>query len=100
MKIVVEFTFELGVVSTILEGNSQVLTGALVEEGVPLSSCGLLIADVKTRLCSFLQLYFSHVKKEGNKVANSLSKHALHFSNFNMWMKNISPQFVYVLRMI
>ena len=100
MKIVVEFAFELGMVNTILEGNSQVLTGALAEEGVPLSSCGLLIADVKTCLCSFLQLYYSHVKKKCNKVAHSLSKHALHFSDFNVWMKDISPQFVYVLRLI
>ena len=97
MKIVVEFAFETSVVSTILEGNSQVLMGALAEEGVPLwppHCC------VKTRFCSFLQLYYPHVKKEGNKVAYSLSKHALHFSDFNMWMEDVSLQFVHILRLI
>ena len=59
----VEFALELSVDSVVLKGDSEFLMKALVEEGVSLSSYGLLIADVKFRSRSFFQLHYSHFKR-------------------------------------
>lgn len=89
-----EFAFELGIVNAVLEGNSKVIMKALIEEEISLSSYGLLIADAK--LCSNVsnQLHYSHVRKEGNKVAHNLARYAI---TVIWWMKAIPPPFVFVL---
>lgn len=57
-----EFALELSVDSVVLKGDSKFLMKALVEEGVSLSSYGLLI-DVKFHSRRFFQLHYSHVKR-------------------------------------
>ena len=36
-------------------------------------------------------LHYSHVKKEGNKVAHNLARHALCISDFVVWMEEVLP---------
>ena len=40
-------------------------------------------------LVFFIQLLYSHVKREGNKVAHKLARHALCISDFSLWMEDV-----------
>lgn len=62
-----------------------------------LSWKGLLIEDVR-RSSLFNQLHYSYVKSEGNKVAHSLVMYDVHISDFHVWMKDVSPQFISVVQ--
>lgn len=53
----------------VLEGDSQVLMTALVNYSTFFSSSSLLIDNVRFSSRLFIQLRYSHVKKEDNKVA-------------------------------
>ena len=44
------------------------------------------------------QLHYSYVKRECNKVAHCLTRHAIIVSNLTVWMKNIPPQFISTLQ--
>ena len=73
---------ELGIAQVVLESDSKVVMDALAEEGVSLSSYGLLIADAKSLSHNFFQLRYSHAKRECNKVAHSFSRYAITISDF------------------
>ena len=47
--------------------------------------------DIKFHASSFIQLRYSHVKREGNKVAHKLARHAICISDFSVWMEDIPP---------
>ena len=87
-----DFTLELGIAQVVLESDSKIVTDALAEEGVSLSSYGLLIANAKSLSYNFFQLRYSHAKRESNKVAHSLSRYAITISNFIVWMEFVPPQ--------
>ena len=55
-------------------------------------SDGSLLDDVHRCSCFFNELRYSHVKREGNKVANNLVRYAAHISNLVVWMENVLPQ--------
>ena len=75
------FAVQLGFHSGTLESNSLLLVSALVENHNYLSLVGLLLDDIRFYASSFNQLLYSHVKREGNKVAHRLAKHALCISD-------------------
>lgn len=56
-----------------------------------LSYSGVLLKDVRHCSRFFNQLRYSHVKREGNKIAHSLAKYAKHISDFVVWMESIPP---------
>jgi len=62
-----------------------------------LACYGPLIADVKV-CCSagFFQLRYSLVKREDNKVAQSLTRCARFVLDFIVWLEDIPQQFVSV----
>ena len=66
---------------------------ALQHEKEILTSDGLLIDDI--HLCSrlFIELRYSHTRREGNKVAQGLPRYALHISDFFVWTENVPLQF-------
>lgn len=63
---------------------------ALNEDSNFLSTVGLLIDNICFDASFFNQLHYSHVKKECNKVAHSLSWYVLWISNFVVWMEDVS----------
>ena len=73
---------------------SQLISQAytLDEIETMLSYCGSLLDDVHRCSCFFKQLCYSHFKREGNRVANSLARYIVHISNLVVWMEDISPQ--------
>lgn len=60
---------------------------ALINDSTFLSSNGLLIDDVRFGVRLFTQLCYSHVKKEGNKVAHNLAEYDLRILDYVVWME-------------
>ena len=89
-----EFASELGFGWAILEIDSQLLANALRNNSPYLSSNGLLMEDIRFNASLFNQLLYSHVKREGNMVANNLARHSICISDFSVWMETIPPSFV------
>ena len=78
------FAFELGFRNAILEGDSLGLIQALKSEERSLSQMGLLIEDVKMFANNFVSFLYSHMKRNGNRVAHSLAKNALCIPDFQV----------------
>ena len=65
-----EFGSEIGIRSTIVEGDSEVIVKALRKLDNGLYSFGLLINDVAL----FSELSYSHTRRTGNKAVYSLAR--------------------------
>ena len=74
------------------------LMKALTCAEVSLASNGPLNEDVKFSSTCFSQLLYSHVRREGNKVVHSLTRHVINVFDLTMWMKDVLSQFVFVLQ--
>ena len=85
------FASQLGFHRAILESDSLTLATALRNNSTFLSPDGLLMEDIKFHASSFIQLRYSHIKREGNKVAHKLARHALCISDFSVWMEDVPP---------
>ena len=79
-----EFAQELGLNSVILEGDCEILIKLLMEDLLFIASSGLLIQDMKVIAESFQCIRFSQVRREGNKVAHNLGRHACHVIGFSV----------------
>ena len=88
---------DLGFNWVVLEGDSQVLMHALVDDTPFLSTVGLLIDDVRFNAALFTNLHYSHVKRKGNMVAHNLACYALTISNFVVWMEDVPHHHLYQL---
>ena len=86
-----EFAFEIGIDSAVLEGNSELIIKALTDEDPLCRSFGSLIVDAKFCSSSFNQLRYFHIKRECNKVAHNLVKYAINVLNYVVWMEAILP---------
>ena len=84
-----EFALELGLNSIILEGDYEIHMKSLMEDSLSIASSGLLIQDVEVIVESFQCIMFSHVRREGNKVAHNLTRHLRHVIGFSIWMEDI-----------
>ena len=60
----------------VLEGDSELVMTALVE-GVSLASVDLLIKDVVHLSTSFSKLLYSYTRRDENRLAHSLARHAI-----------------------
>ena len=85
------FATQVGFHRGILELDSLVLTTVLINNNTYLSMNGLLMEDIRFNASFFNQLLYYHVKREGNKVAHKLARHALCISDFSVWMEDVPP---------
>ena len=85
----VEFGSEIGVDCAIVEGDSEVLVKALRNTDNGLTPITPLINDVSLFLSLYSELSYSHIKRDGNKVANSLARLALITPGCTVWMEDI-----------
>ena len=86
-----EFAREIGINEAILEGDSSLVHQALKRGEHSLSPFGLLVEDIKLSSASFSTLLYSHTKREGNKVAHGLARHAIHILDYVVWMESVPP---------
>ena len=59
----------------------------------------LLIEDVKVFANNFVRLLYSHIKRNGNRVAHSLAKNALCIPDFQVWMEDVPSHIVSILQL-
>ena len=85
----VEFGSEIGVDCAIVEGDSEVLVKALRNTDNGLTPIAPLINDVSLFSSSYSELSYSHIKRDGNKVAHSLARLALITPGCTVWMEDI-----------
>ena len=65
------FAAYIGINKAILEGDSLVVIKALTKPDIPLSSIGHWIEDAKIYSNSFIQLLYSHTRRECNSIAHN-----------------------------
>ena len=85
----VEFGSEIGVDCAIVEGDSEVIVKALRNTDNGLTPFALLINDVSLFSSLFSELSYSHIKRDGNKVAHSLARLALITPGCTVWMEDV-----------
>ena len=79
-----EFAANIGLDNVIVEGDSLVVTQALKTKVVVLAAYGLLIRDAFSLAGNFSEVYYSHIKREGNKVVHGLAKLAVNLAVYNL----------------
>ncbi|XP_050241180.1 uncharacterized protein LOC126690092 [Quercus robur] len=85
----VEFGSEIGVDCAIVEGDLEVIVKALRNNDNGLTPFAPLINDVSLFLGLFSELSYSHIKRDGNKVAHSLARLALTTPGCTVWMEDV-----------
>ena len=48
---------------------------------------------------NFVRLLYSHIKRNGNRVAHSLARNALCIPDFQVWMKDVPSHIVSILQL-
>nr|XP_023893772.1 uncharacterized protein LOC112005706 [Quercus suber] len=86
---VVEFGSEIGVDCAIVEGDSEVIVKALRNNENGLTPFALLINDVSLFLGLFSELSYSHIRRDGNKVAHNLARLALMTPGCTVCMEDV-----------
>lgn len=80
-----EFGSELGLHRAIVEGDSEVVVKALRCKEYGLAPYAHLINDVSLFSGLYSELSYSHVKRDGNKVAHSLVRLTLTSQSCTVW---------------
>ena len=86
-----EFMVELGSNRVVVEGDLSIVMNGLKMKESSLSSYGLLISDACVSKNLFSKLSYSHVKREGNKVAHYLVKLVVNYPDIVIWMEDVPP---------
>ena len=92
----VEFGSELGLHNAIIKGDSVVVAKALKCKEFGLAPYAHLLKDVSLFSGLYLQLSYSHVKKDSIKVVHSLARLVLTSQYCTAWMEDV-PSCTYIL---
>lgn len=80
--LVLVFAEDTGASSSILEGDLEVIFKAFLCHDTSLASFGQLIDETKFLSTSFVNIMFSHTRRQRNLVAHNLVRHAKHVNGF------------------
>ena len=81
-----------------LEGDSQTLISALVNNTHSLSSFGHIMKDIQYLASCFSKINYSHVRRHCNTVAHSLARRAISLSQMQVWMEDVPSDILPVLQ--
>ena len=87
-----KFGLEFGIHWPILEGDSEVVLKALENEESGSATYELLLKDASLFSSSFSTLSHSHTKRDDNKTTHSLARLAINFSEYTVWLVDVSSQ--------
>ena len=86
------FIHEIGIPSSILEGDLEISTNVLRHGNFSSSSFGHLIKDIIMSSVSSLQNYSClHTLRQGNSLAHALAKRVRFYSSFQVQMEFVPP---------
>ncbi|XP_075633438.1 uncharacterized protein LOC142605897 [Castanea sativa] len=88
------FGQEVGISEAVLEGDCQAVMQALKNEGRNLASVRPLILDALSQSGTYTKLLYSHTKREGNKLAHSLARHAINVDDYVVWIEDVPPPLI------
>ena len=81
------FARDIGIHNFIIEGDSLIIHHALSEVSTPPSSVAAIIQGMQEMCKEFSGVMFSHVRRQGNKPAHLLAKHARGIVDFTAWIQ-------------
>ena len=71
----------------------RILINALKDTSPPPTSVVTLVYSFVATSCGFHHVDFSHVRRQGNRLAYLLAKYALDIANFSVWVEE-NPCFI------
>ncbi len=87
-----QFAMEIGILDAEFEGDSITICKALRCQDQFLASYGAIIEDVFFLARALQRCSFSHVKREGNRVAHLLARRAIELQDdFLVWLEDVPP---------
>lgn len=86
----VEFGLEIGITSAVFEGESDTISKDLNNPDQSLSLLERLIEDVKVLTPFFNCISFTHVRRQGNRVAHALIRW-VNSPSLTFWMEDVPP---------
>lgn len=86
---------ELQFDQVIVEGDSELEIKKLNSKDYSSTSFGHVIRDIKIASSAFRNFVFSHIRRQGNKVAHRLARLACNFPTFYVWMEGVPPATIY-----
>ena len=90
-KKALQFAFDLGLSSIVLEDDSKITIDGLRREELSLAEYGHLLDEARDIAKQLPKVEFNHVLRQDNKVAHNIAKHARHVSELLMWMEDVPP---------
>nr|XP_023924334.1 uncharacterized protein LOC112035735 [Quercus suber] len=87
----ITFAQELGLQEFMLEGDSIAVINTLKSTEPSLTSYGHLLDSAKSTLVTSKCIACTHIRRDGNKVAHNLAKHAKHVRGLSVWVEDIPP---------
>ena len=85
------FSWELGIREIILEGDSQIVMNAIANHDLGPIQIQQLVTGIKSWVPKFRTWKTSFTRREGNKAAQLMAKHARQISECTIWMEDTPP---------
>ncbi|KAL0004117.1 hypothetical protein SO802_011678 [Lithocarpus litseifolius] len=85
----ISFSIELGLQDVVFEVDSEIIYKHLVSDSSLLTAFGHIVEDLYRLATSLRSVSFSHVRRNGNKVADKLAKLAKFLYEPQIWLEDI-----------
>ena len=85
----VTFAAKIGLREVVVEGDSEVIWKHLTSDKLCMAGFGHIIGDIRAAASNFSVCLYSHVCRNGNRVADKLAKKARHLMTPLIWLEDI-----------
>ena len=85
----ISFSIELGLQDVVFEVDSEIIYSHLVSDSTCMTAFGHIIEDSRWLATSLRRVSFSHVRRNGNRVADKLAKLTKFLYEPQIWIEDI-----------
>ena len=85
----ISFSIELGLQDVVFEVDSEIIYSHLVSDSTCMTAFGHIIEDSRWLATSLRSVSFSHVRRNGNRVADKLAKLTKFLYEPQIWIEDI-----------
>ena len=85
----ISFAIEIGLQDVIFEVDSEIIYRHLVSDSICMTAFGHIIEDSRRLITSLRKVSFTHVRRNGNRVADKLAKLAKYLYEPQVWIEDI-----------